>query len=1278
MKRLFLCLGLTGLFGGCMVPLAWSQALTSLRGTVSDQSGAVVPGAKVTLTNVDTGISRVTRSGSDGLYELLQILPATYRLTIEAPGFRKYVQENIELLVGTPATVNVPLEVGHATEVVSVSGEAPLLNTTDATLGNTFDEKQVLQLPIESRNVVDLLSLQAGVVFTSNRADINVTCAPSANTACDTRSGAVNGARSDQSNVTLDGVDVNDQVNGYAFTSVLRMTPDALEEFRVTTTNENSDIGRSSGAEVVLMTKGGTNNYHGSLYEYNRNTATSANDWFIKNAELSSGQPNQAPKLIRNIFGGSLGGPIKKDRAFFFVNYDERLDREGQSVVREIPSATLRQGIVKYLDVNGNIDALSPEQITALDPLHLGPDPVMLNYFDSYPEPNDNSVGDGYNFSGFRFAAPVNNNFYTYIARFDYHLNSSGTQNLFWRGNLMNDFEVQIPAFLPGSPPEISEENYSKGFVLGWVSNLGPTKVNTFHWGLTRESLNFLGDSTQPWILVRTLDQGITRSHGFTLPVDDIGDDLSWSHSRHTLQFGGVARFISDPRHSLENSFSDGVTNASWLNPSGIANSQTYLDPAANGYPAVDSSFDNAYDFPLIGLLGMVTEVDATYNYNKNGQVLPQGSPIQRHFDDRQYEFYGQDSFRPKPNFTLNYGLRWQLASPPWEVNGLQVAPAISLGQWFQERGIAGASGVPDNQLPPIQFNLGGPANNRAGLYQWDYHNFAPRFSLAYSPRPSSGFLRKLFGEGDKTSIRAGFGMAYDQFGMNILNTFDLNGAFGLATTLSNPAAVQTEDCAPRVTSLHVIPSMGCASSNVPGGTILIPPPPGAFPQTPPSSVDQGGFAIAWGMDDSLKTPYTYMLNFSITRELTPSTTLQAAYVGHLAHRLLTQEDLAQPLDLVDKHSGVDYYSAAAQLSRLGNAGVTVSAITPQMVGKTAAYWADIFPALAGTSWNACGTAVPNCTPLQAAYDIWQSFLHNETSALDILDLPQPYGQCPNGCSIFGPYAFFNAQYSSLYAWRTIGNSDYHALEVSLRRRMGQGLQFDFNYTLSKSVDLSSDAARIEPWGGLGGQIINAWSYKQLRAVSDFDATHQINANWIWELPFGPGRSWGRGARGVTEAFIGGWQLSGLFRITSGFPVSIFNGYEFPTNWQEGGQATSLGQLPTMQRNKEGNGTVNMFADPQAAINDFMFTLPGASGVRNPVRGDGTIGLDMGLAKRWTMPWSEHHSLQFRCEVFNVPNWNRFNVQSNQPEIDISSTFGNYTGLLTNPRVMQFALRYEF
>jgi hypothetical protein len=392
---------------------------------------------------------------------------------------------------------------------------------------------------------------------------------------------------------------------------------------------------------------------------------------------------------------------------------------------------------------------------------------------------------------------------------------------------------------------------------------------------------------------------------------------------------------------------------------------------------------------------------------------------------------------------------------------------------------------------------------------------------------------------------------------------------------------------------------------------------------------------------------------------------------------------LAQPLNLVDKASGIDYYSAAARLAQLGDAGVATSAITPALVGPTAAYWQDMMAPLqnGATGYGLFCSGGITTSALLAAYDLFNCFLHNETSALFVLDLPGQGFTDNLGNdihTIFGPNAFFNRQYSSLYAWRSISNSSFHALEATLRRRMARGLQFDVNYTWSKSVDLSSDAERIPPWGGLGGQIINAWNHKQLRAVSDFDSTHQINANWIMELPFGRGRALATNAHGVTEALVGGWQVTGLFRATSRFPVNVFNGFEWPTNWQLGGNAMLAGPAPKTQTVKTGGGDVTMFLNPSQAIKAFRFGRPGESGLRNIIRGDGFLGWDAGLGKRWRMPYAEGHSVQFRWEVFNVPNWNRFNVQSNPPEIDLSTSFGKYTGLLTNPRVMQFALRYEF
>lgn len=406
------------------------------------------------------------------------------------------MQTKLQLLVNTPATVNVQLKLGSVNETVAVTGEAPVLNSADASLGNAFSNMQVKQIPLEGRNVPDLLSLQPGVVYIGNRPDLN--------RGTDTRSGAVNGARSDQSNVTLDGVDVNDQANGYAFTSVLPTTLDSVQEFRVTTTNYNSDQGRSSGAQVSLVTKSGTDKFHGSLYEYLRNTYTSANDYFVKLAEIASGQPNKPPKLNRNIFGASLGGPILKQRLFFFFNYEGTREREENSVVDTIPSATLRQGIIQYQNANGGISVLTPQDIKALDPLHIGPNPVMLNYFNTFPLPNDSSVGDGLNYSRYRFAAPIRNDNDVYIARFDYRLDQNGKHTLFWRGALQDRYNPGA-RFLPGTTPEHTIVDHSKGFAIGYTAVLTPALVNNLRYGLTRQSVGNAGDSTQPWNRFRGL-----------------------------------------------------------------------------------------------------------------------------------------------------------------------------------------------------------------------------------------------------------------------------------------------------------------------------------------------------------------------------------------------------------------------------------------------------------------------------------------------------------------------------------------------------------------------------------------------------------------------------------------------------------------------------------------------------------------------------------------------------------------------------------------------------
>jgi hypothetical protein len=1299
---------------------AWAQtSTTSVRGTVTDKSGAAVTNAKVVLANAEHGSQQTATTGATGQYDFVQLTPGTYQLSVEAQGFRRYEQRNLQLLINTPATANVSLDVGATSETVEVTGEATLVNTTDASLGNAFGERQIKELPLEGRNVPDLLTLQAGVAYTGNRSDVNKNN--------DTRSGAVNGAHSDQSNVTLDGVDVNDQVNGYAFTSVLPVTLDSVQEFRVTTTNYNADQGRSSGAQVSLITKGGTNNFHGALYEYHRNTFTSANDWFVKNSQVASGQPNEPPKLIRNIFGASVGGPILKDRLFFFVNYEGYRQREEASVLRIVPSDSMRDGIIMYQcataggcpggtvqgltgghSVPSGFEGLNPGQISSMDPTGIGLNPVVMGYLQGFPRGNDVSAGDGVNYVGFRFkgAVPTNNNWY--IARADYKVNASGTHTVFWRGALRNDTHSESP-YLPGTSPLRTNTDLSRGYTIGYTATLRPTLLNNFRYGYTRQSFGVSGNNdSQPFIYFRGLNDdsttnnsslAVVRSRSFQTPVHNFVDDISWTKGKHSFQFGTNIRFIRNPRSSFVNSFPDGVTNASALDNAGLANTGGFLDPAISGLPAVNSDFNNSYDFPLMTMMGMVSQLDASYNYTNSGTVLPEGAPVRRRWGADEYEFYAQDSFRIKPNLTLTYGLRYSLFSPPWETGGTQVAPNASLGQWFNQRGSNMFQGIGSEADPTVSFDLAGPANNRPGYYHWSTKNFSPRLAFAYSPRPEGGWLKSLFGDGDKTVIRGGFGMVYDRIGSGLLSTFDNHGSFGLSTQLSNDTVFSVANV-PRLTSLNAVPAKG-----------FPPAPPAGFPFTPPPSGT--GLGIYWGLDDSIKTPYSYSIDLSVGRELPKNMSFQISYVGHLARRLLAQEDVAMPLNLYDPKTGVSYFQAANALAKLyeGPNAPASTSVTPAMVGPTASYWKDmIAPLKPGDQYNLpCTGPIPTdpadstqanglftTSPLQAVYDTFSCFATNETTALGVLDF---YGSDFSGNggiqggspanprvgsgfyypTIGGANSFFNSQFHSLYAWRSIANANYNAMQLNLRKTMSQGIQFDFNYTYSKSIDLQSDAERVDAWSGLGGDIINSWAPNSLRAVSDFDTTHQFNVNWLAELPFGKGKPVAPNAHGFVQAVIGGWQLSGLARWTSGFPIGMSNGFTWPTNWQLSGSAVQTGPAKTGVF-KFPDGTVNLFKDPQGStgIGAFRNDLPGESGSRNSLRGPGYAGLDAGLAKRWMMPYAEGHSLEFRWEVFNVLNLTRFDVQTVTTGLDAGPSFGQFSGLLTSPRVMQFALRYEF
>ncbi len=1247
-----------------------------LSGTVVDPQGNAVSGATITATNVATGATRSTASSKEGAYQIPQLAPGTYRVRAEGQGFASVVLEDVQVLVNTPLTLNITFkQVGAVTETVTVQGGESALNTTDATIGNTFDNTKVISLPLLSRNVVGLLSLQPGVTASINNANTD----PAENPR---RGGYVNGARSDQSNVTLDGVDVNEQQGGTAFFSVLRSTPDSLQEFRVTTTNPNADQGRSSGAQVSLITKSGSNEFHGSLYESHRNDITAANDWFNN----KSGVPR--PKLLRNNFGGAIGGPIKKDRAFFFFNYEGFREAKGESVTREVPLPSLGQGIVRYVVADNNDPASNPCP-TSADPARRcrsltradisaayvaanGVDPgtnsaalaVLAAAASRYPA-NDTSVGDGLNTSGFRFNAnlPVKQN--TFIARLDYKLNER--HNLFARGNYQYDTEALASQFPDTPSPTFWSQ--PKGFVIGDTWTISNSLVNNLRYGLTRQAFTQGGDSDGNFISFRFIYQPFRflRPLSRVVPVHNIADDLSWTKGAHGLQFGTNIRLISNRRTSFATSFDEAIINPSFYDLSGAV-----LLNGPDG-PIFENVGRGAVDLrdALASVIGRYSQYAANLNYDIDGSLLPSGVGIKRNFKTQEYDLYGQDSWRVHPNLTLTYGVRWSTSTPVYEANGFQVKPEQSLGDFFKRR-IAGArAGAPVNDL--IQIDLAGKANNRSGFYDQDWNNFAPSVAVAWSPNFKNGFLKKLFGE-NKSTFRGGFRKVFDRLGGALAVSFDGQAILGFSSSSEISANTFTvSDAAgfgPLFTGLN---------QNVRTLPLLTINQHLSFPLQHPADEAQ---RIESGLDDSIITPHSYAFNLSYGRDLGKGFSLEASYVGRIGRNLLVSRDTMHLNNLVDPRSGVDFYTAMRQLIGLREQNAAITSV------QSIPYFQNLFPnapvvfGLNGLTATQAIYALIARTCADNKFTPAGDCAIREIGGFNLVDYTFLQLLLDDGLG-FGNNLFFHPQYAAFGALASIGTSDYHAFQTSFRKRFSNNLTFDFNYTLSHSFDIASG---LEPSGSTiagAALILNPLDLRVNRGASDFDVRHLINANYIYNLPFGRGQRFLSSLGSVGNFILGGWQTTGIFRWNTGLPAGQpFDDGRWATNWNVQSNARLIRPLDASPTR---TGDPNLFSDPEAAYGSYRNPYPGEIGDRNLLRDPGYVAFDFGLYKRFPLP-GEGKSVVFRWEVFNLTNTQRFTdviglgvgIDPYLTPTDTPSDFGRFTNIQASPRQMQFALRIEF
>ncbi len=618
---------------------------------------------------------------------------------------------------------------------------------------------------MEGRSVPDLLSLQPGVLYLGRQVDQTV----------DSRSGAVSGARSDQGNMVLDGIDNNDQANGFAFTGVLRSTLDSVEEFRVTTTDSNADAGRSSGAQVNMVTKSGTNQLHGSMYEYNRNTAAVANDWFNKQSELTEGLPNVPGKLLRNTFGASIGGPIRQKKLFYFFNYEGQRTAENQQETLTVPTASLRAGVIKYPS-NSSVVSLTPSELAGMDPncqalgtCPWGPglDPNSLSMLNEYPLPNGTATGDGLNTASFTWSAPNPISLNTYIGKLDYV--QSEKIRLFVRGNLQQDHSAAPPQF-PGQPPSSTISNDTKGIAAGLFWSVSPNVIDNIHYGFTRQAYaqRGVGDGAYVNFQFITPLSAETRSTIVQVPVHNFVDDITWVKHHHIIQAGINYRRIENNTNTDNISYSSALASSYWFNYSGIADTGQSLDPAAFGYPAVDTTFTTSYDTAAMAVVGLINQVTNVGNYHvspdgKTAALLNPGSFISRDFRNNEFEYYVQDSWRVTPNLNIVVGLHHTILQTPYETHGQQVQPTTSIHQWFETRGEEAAQG--NTVQPSISFGPSGQSRGLKPFWPMRKNDLAPRLAIAYSPNIEHGPLHTLFGSSGQTSIRAGFGIYYDHFG---------------------------------------------------------------------------------------------------------------------------------------------------------------------------------------------------------------------------------------------------------------------------------------------------------------------------------------------------------------------------------------------------------------------------------------------------------------------------------------------------------------------------------
>lgn len=1265
----------------CVCGSVFGQSVRGrIEGTVKDSQGKVVPNANLTVTNTGTGASLQVTSTDEGGFVVPELQPGTYQITAEITGFKKVLVEGIIVQVATVSNVNIDLEIGAVTEQVTVSAAdaQEVVNTSNAEVGDVVDRQRILDLPLDGRNPFELTTLQAGVQSKTN-SDGEVA------------SFSVNGNRTVANNLTVDGVNASDnflKTPANVTLGVIPVSVESIGEFRVTTALPAAEFGRGT-SQINAITASGTNDFRGSLFEFHRNTVFNANTFFNNSTIQENGESLAREPLLRNQFGGRLGGPIRKDKTFFFASYEGKRESRGLSRNRLVYTKEARSGIFRYIKgrvttaetirtapgtapasiiagvpagtrtcagtttaTSVPIGTICVQNVLGINAQRSSFDPIVADYLKNVPTPNNFQIGDGLNTGGYRFNAKVVAPSDQFSTRFDHRINDRNSLeatfnygDISFDGDYINEGEEAFPG-----APYRTRNTIGRGLSTTLRSTITPTIINEARFGAQLSTLTFgnTADTSRGYkfdlaTIANPEDSFLASNRN--LRVLQWTDNLTFVRGEHTFKTGIELRSFWVRRYTFSGTLP--TIDFGTSNLTGFTQNSNFRDSTSTDYTAARVLANT-----LAGAVGGVTQVFNVVDPSSGRATV--GAPEIREYSNWETNAYFQDSWRFRPNLTLNLGLRYEYNTAPRENENRGLLP---IGGSAALYGISGDGnvfkpGVLTGSNPVLDIVDG-------AFYKADKNNFAPVVGFAWDP----------FKNG-KTSVRGGYRISYFQGSFNTIDgTLDDNEGLILTST-------QT-----------------FASGFLRNGITLAPAPSVTIPA--PQSIQTNSTVDIRAFDENLRTPYVHDYSVGVQREIFKGTSLEVRYVGNRGKKLYRGYDVNEVnIFARDANTGqtfLDAFLIAQNNLRLSRAAGKAdnfgydSTIPGSQLNPL--FQNVLFANVAGGN-NLSGefTNANYITRLDEGrvgdFADYVSRVRNITGlAGGVPSRGAPFYYAVQRGLL--PVNFFRANPSVRGAqlFSNGSTSAYDSLQIELTRRLTGGLRVQASYTFAKG---------LSDFIGSTGDTNSFLTIRDThREYAQFNNTHGFVANAIYQLPFGRGRRFLRKTKGVVPYLISGWQTSTIIKYFSGDPLSITSGRGTYNRDDRSASNTvdvvngltrnQLQNLVGLQSNANGTYYINPDFAPGSTSNSgaviFNNPQPGTIGSLGlgTIYGPRNFNVDFSVLKRTRL--NERFNVEFRGEIFNILN----TVNFDNPNTDINSVnFGRISSTIGRPRLMQFALRLNF